>query len=216
MLEMDKLSTSIASESFRTLKTNIQYSSPDKKYKVIVVTSANPGEGKTFVSSNLALTLAQGDKKVMLIDCDFRKPNIHRRFRLSNSIGLSEILVSEEVDPSAIKNYNENLDITTSGHMPPNPVEALASDKMCNFLEELKKDYDYVILDTPPVLFVSDAQVLSVKADGTILVAKINKTKKNEIKEAYLRLKSVNANVIGTVLNGVKLESKYSYKYGTK
>ena len=216
MLEMDKLSTSIVSESFRTLKTNIQYSSPDKKYKVIVVTSANPGEGKTFVSSNLALTLAQGDKKVMLIDCDFRKPNIHRKFRLSNSNGLSEILVSEKIDPSAIKSYNENLDITTSGHMPPNPVEALASDKMCNFLEELKKDYDYVILDTPPVLFVSDAQVLSTKADGTILVAKINKTKRNEIKEAYLRLKSVNANVIGTVLNGVKLESKYSYKYGGK
>ena len=214
MIEIEKSPTSIISESFRTLKTNIQYSSLDKKYKVIVVTSANPGEGKTFTSSNLALTLAQGNKKVILIDCDFRKPNIHRRFKISNSIGLSEILVSEENHSLSIKTYNDNLDIITSGHMPPNPVEALACDKMSNYIEELKEEYDYIILDSPPVLFVSDSQVLAAKADGTILVVKNNKTKKNEIKEAYLRLKSVNANIIGTVLNGIKPESKYSYKYG--
>lgn len=216
MLEIEKSSTSIVSESFSTLKTNIQYSSLDKKYKVIVVTSANPGEGKTFLSSNLALTLAQGNKKVILIDCDFRKPNIHRSFRLSNSIGLSEILVGAETASLSIKSYNENLDIITSGHMPPNPVETLASDRMSNYLDELKQEYDYIILDTPPILFVSDSQVLAAKADGTILVVKNNKTKKNEIKEAYLRLKSVNAYVIGTVLNGIKLESKYAYKYGKR
>ena len=105
MIEIEKSSTSIISESFNTLKTNIKYSSLDKKYKVIVITSANPEEGKTFTSSNLALTLAQGNKKVLLIDCDFRKPNIHRRFGFSNSIGLSELLVEEEIAFLSIKRY---------------------------------------------------------------------------------------------------------------
>lgn len=217
MLEVEKSPTSVIAESFRTLKTNIQYSSLDKKYKVIVVTSANPSEGKTFVSSNLALTLSEGNKKVVLIDCDFRKPNIHRRFKISNSMGLSEILVGEYIEALSIKKYNDNLDIITSGYMTPNPSEALVSEKMSNFLEELRNKYDYIILDTPPILFVSDSQGLAAKADGTILVARSEKTKKNEIKEAYIRLKNINATVIGTVLNGVKLENKkYSYKYWTK
>ena len=213
MIEVEKSQTSIIAESFRNLKTNIQYSSLDKKYKVIVITSANPNEGKTFVSSNLALTLSEGNKKVVLVDCDFRKANIHRKFKISNSIGLSEILVGQETIESVIEKYNDSLDIITSGHMPPNPSEALASEKMSNFLEDLKSKYDYIILDTPPILFVSDSQVLAAKADGTILVAKSGKTKKNEIKEAYMRLKSINAYVIGTVFNGVKLENK-KYKYG--
>ncbi len=215
MLEVEKPSGAIIAESFRTIKTNIQYSSLDKNYQVIVVTSPNPGEGKTFISSNLALTLSQGNKRVILIDCDFRKPNIHRRFKLSNTLGLSEILVGEGSFYLLLKKYSSNLDIITSGHMPPNPAEALASERMYAFIEELRNEYDYIILDSPPILFVSDPQILATKADGAILVVKCGKTKKEEIKEAYMRLKSINVNVIGTILNAIKIDSKkYSYKYG--
>ena len=217
MLEVEKASGAIIAESFRTIKTNIQYSSLDKNYQVIVVTSPNPGEGKTFISSNLALTLAQGNKRVILIDCDFRKPSIHRRFKVSNTLGLSEILVGEDSFKLLLKKYSDNLDIITSGHMPPNPAEALASERMYAFIEVLRNEYDYIILDSPPVLFVSDSQILSTKADGVILVVKCGKTNKEEIKEAYMRLKSINVNVIGAILNAIKIDSKkYSYKYGER
>lgn len=217
MIEVEKSATSIMAESFRKIKTNIQYSSLDKKYKVIAITSSKPGEGKTFVASNLAVTLSQGGKKVILIDCDFRNPNIHKKFRFSNITGLSEILLDKENLNIAAREYNENLVVITSGNMPPNPSETLASERMSEFLEELKKHYDYIILDTPPILFVSDSQVISIKADGTILVVRAEKTKKHEIKESYRILKDVNAKIIGTVLNGLKNESrKYYGKYSIK
>ena len=217
MLEVEKSYTSMIAESFRTIKTNIQYSSLDKKYKVIVITSSKPGEGKTFVASNLALTLAQGGKRVVLIDCDFRNPNIHRKFKYSNIYGLSEILLDKERFNISERKYNDNLIVITSGRMPPNPSETLASERMSEFLEELKEEYDYIILDTPPLLFVSDPQVISTKADGTILVVRADKTKKYEIKESYGILKSINVNVIGTILNGAKIKKrKYYGEYGEK
>lgn len=217
MLEVEKSYTSMLAESFRTIKTNIQYSSLDKKYKVIVITSSKPGEGKTFVASNLALTLAQGGKRVVLIDCDFRNPNIHRKFKYSNIYGLSEILLDKESFNISERKYNDNLIVIPSGRMPPNPSETLASERMSEFLEELKEEYDYIILDTPPLLFVSDPQVISTKADGTILVVRADKTKKYEIKESYGILKSINVNVIGTILNGAKIKTrKYYGEYGEK
>ncbi|MDV4150433.1 CpsD/CapB family tyrosine-protein kinase [Clostridium sp. AL.422] len=217
MLEVEKKSTSIIAESFRKLKTNIQYSSLDKKCKVIAITSSKPGEGKTFVSSNLALTLSEGNRKVILIDCDFRNPNIHRKFNISNITGLSETLLDKENFNIAIRKYSENFVIITSGNMPPNPSETLASERMAEFLEELKEKYDYIILDTPPLLVVSDPQVISIKADGTILVVRVGNTKKYEIQESYKILKSINANVVGTILNGMKNEDKKYYgKYYVK
>ncbi len=217
MLEVEKVHGTIIAESFRTLKINMQYSSLDKNYQVIVVTSSNLGEGKTFIASNLALSLSQGNKRVILIDCDFRKPNIHRKFKLPNTLGLSEILAGEGVIHLLIRKYNSNLDIITSGHILPNPAEALESEKMDTFIEALRSEYDYIILDTPPILLVSDPQILATKADGTILVAKYGKTNKDEIKESYRMLKNINVNVIGTVLNGIKMDSKkYFYKYNKR
>ncbi|MBE6055125.1 MAG: CpsD/CapB family tyrosine-protein kinase [Clostridium sartagoforme] len=217
MLEVEKKPTSIMAEEFRKLKTNIQYASLDKKYTIIAVTSSMPAEGKTFVASNLAVTLAQGNKKVILIDCDFRNPNIHRRFNFSNITGVSEVLLDKENMGVATREYNDNLTVITSGHMPPNPSETLASERMSEFLQELREEYDYIILDTPPLLLVSDAQLVSIKADGTILVARAEKSKKNEIKEAYKMLRNINVNIIGTILNGVKSESKKYYgKYKIK
>ncbi|VYT79934.1 polysaccharide biosynthesis tyrosine autokinase [Clostridium tertium] len=217
MLEVEKSYTSMLAESFRTLKTNIQYSSLDKKYKVIVITSSKPGEGKTFVASNLAITLAQGGKKVILMDCDFRSPSIHKKFKYSNITGLSELLLDKENFNISERKYNDDLVVITSGRMPPNPSETLASERMSELLEELKEEYDYIILDTPPLLFVSDPQVIATKADGTILVVRADKTKKYEIKESYRILKNINANIIGMVLNGSKIKSKKYYgKYGGK
>lgn len=213
MLIVEKEPKSVISESFRTLRTNLQYSSLDKEYKIIVITSPNQGEGKTTIASNLALTLAEGEKKVVLIDCDLRKPSIHRYFKISNKIGLSQVLLGEENFHIASKKYKDNMTILTSGHIPPNPAEALASDRMGKFLEWLKEEFDYIILDTPPVLIVTDSQILSTKADGTILVVRAEKTKKDEMRESIGLLKQVNTNIIGIVLNGVNNDSKYKHYY---
>ena len=217
MFILEKDPKSIAAESYRTLRTNIQYSSFDKEYKVIMVTSSEPGEGKSITSGNLALSFAQDGKKVLLVDCDLRKPSIHKKFKISNLIGLSDVLIGKEDLKAALHRYNENLVILTSGKIPPNPSEMLSSKAMSNLLEELKKIFDYIILDTPPVQAVTDSQILSTKADGTILVIRAEKTKKDSVQNAIGLLKKVNANIIGTVLNGIESSrNKYYYYYGDK
>lgn len=203
---------SIAAESYRTLRTNLQYSSFDEEYKVILITSSEPGEGKSTTAGNLALSLAQGDKKVILIDCDLRRPSIHKKFKLSNSRGLSDLIVEKESVTNIGYKYNDNLTILTSGKIPPNPAEMLASKAMTALIDALKKVFDYVILDTPPVQAVTDAQILSTKADGTILVVRAEKTKKDSVHNSIGLLRKVNANIIGTVLNGLE-ESKNNYYY---
>lgn len=203
---------SIASESYRTLRTNLQYSSFDDEYKVIVVTSSEPGEGKSTTAGNLALSLSQGDKKVILIDCDLRKPSIHKKFKLSNRVGLSDVIVGKESVTNVGHKYNNNLTVLTSGKIPPNPAEMLGSKAMTALIDALKKVFDYVILDTPPVQAVTDAQILSAKADGTILVVRAERTKKDSVHNSIGLLRKVNANIIGTVLNGLE-ESKNNYYY---
>ena len=217
MFIVEKDPKSIAAETYRTLRTNIQYSSFDKEYKVIMVTSSEPGEGKSTTSGNLALCLAQGDKKVILIDCDLRKPSLHKKFKVSNLVGLSDVIVGKEDLIPALHKYNNNLLILTSGKIPPNPSEMLSSKAMVNLLEDLKTKFDYIVLDTPPVQAVTDSQILSTKADGTILVVRAEKTKKDSVQNAIGLLKKVNANIIGTVLNGVdNSRNKYYYYYGEK
>lgn len=206
---------SIAAESYRTLRTNIQYSSFDEDYKVIVVTSSEPGEGKSTTAGNLALSLAQGEKKVILIDCDLRKPSLHKKFKLSNTVGLSDVIVEKASVPNVGYKYNNNLTILTSGKVPPNPAEMLGSKSMTALIEALKKVFDYVILDTPPVQAVADAQILATKADGVILVIRAEKTKKDSVHNSLGLLKKVKANIIGTVLNGLEANSNnYYYYYG--
>ncbi len=206
---------SIAAESYRTLRTNIQYSSFDEDYKVIVVTSSEPNEGKSTTAGNLALSLAQGEKKVILIDCDLRKPSLHKKFKISNTLGLSNVIVEKENVTNVGHKYNKNLTVLTSGKIPPNPAEMLGSKAMTALIEAMKKIFDYVIIDTPPVQAVADAQILSTKADGTILVVRAEKTKKDSVQNSIDLLKKVNANVIGTVLNGLEANrNNYYYYYG--
>lgn len=217
MFIVEKEPKSIAAESYRTLRTNIQYSSFDKEYKVIMVTSSEPGEGKSTTAGNLALCLAQGEKKVILVDCDLRKPSLHKKFKISNIVGLSDVMIGKEELVTAMHRYNNNLVILTSGKIPPNPSEMLSSKTMTTLLDTLKQNFDYIILDTPPVQAVTDSQILATKADGAILVVRAERTKKDSVQNAISLLKKVNANIIGTVLNGLdNSRNKYYYYYGEK
>ena len=204
---------SIEAEAYRRLRTNIEYSSFDDKYKVIVVTSSFPGEGKSTTAGNLAISMSDTEKKVLLIDCDVRKPSLHRKFKISNSKGLTELIMGKSSFNEISYKYNENLTIITSGSKVPNPSELLGSEVMYRFLQEARENFDYVIMDTPPVQLVTDAQILGSKADGTLLVVKAESTKKNQVASSVDLLRKVNATVMGTVLNEVKntVEKKYDY-----
>ncbi|WP_347177938.1 CpsD/CapB family tyrosine-protein kinase [Sporosarcina thermotolerans] len=162
---------SFISEQFRTIRTNINFSTPDKELKTLLFTSSSPGEGKSTSAANVAIVFAQEGKKVLLVDADMRKPTMHFTFKTSNSIGLSNLLTKqfslEEV--TRITNI-ENLYLITCGQIPPNPAELISSSSMEALIEELALMYDIVIFDAPPLLSVADAQILSNKCDGTILV----------------------------------------------
>ncbi|MGL4109668.1 CpsD/CapB family tyrosine-protein kinase [Clostridium sp. LP20] len=217
MFIVEKKPKSIGAEAYRTLRTNIQYSSFDKEIRTIVITSSEPGEGKSTTAGNVALSFAQAAKRTIMIDCDLRKPSLHRKFKISNMIGLSDILIGKEKLEDVVHEYNEYLDILPSGKLPPNPSEMLGSKTMGRLIEALKDRYDIIILDTAPLQAVTDAQILSTKADGTILVVRAEKTKKESVLQAKGLLDKVGANVIGTVLNGVEnSRKKYYYYYGNE
>lgn len=215
MFIVEKKPKSIPAESYRALRTNIQYSSIDKKIKRILVTSSEPGEGKSTTTGNLALTFSQDEKRVLLVDCDLRKPSIHKKFRISNNVGLSDVILDNSKLEKAIIKRNDYLDILPAGKVPPNPSELLGSKALENLLDELGKKYDVIILDTPPVHAVTDAQILSTKVDGVILVVRAERTKKESVLSAKAALDKVNANILGTVLNGGESsKGKYYYYYG--
>ena len=206
---------SIAAEAYRTLRTNIQYSSFDKEIRSIVVTSSEPGEGKSTVTGNLALSFAQDEKSVILIDCDLRRPTVHKNFKLSNEAGLSEVIVGKAKLEDAIQPYNENLHVITSGKIPPNPAEMLSSNVMTNLIKALKEKYDMVLLDSAPLQAVTDAQILSTKVDGTVFVVRAERTKTDSVKESKSLLDQVGANIVGTVLHATTAtKGKYYYYYG--
>ena len=214
MFIVEKKPKSVASEAYRSLRTNIQYSSFDNKYQTLVVTSANPGEGKTTVAGNLALVLAQGESKVLLVDCDMRRPSIHKTFKISNTYGISDLLVGNKKLESVANKYNDNLSIVPAGKIPPNPAEMLASKAMTAFLEEMKNYFDYIVLDTPPLQAVTDAQVLSTKVDGSLIVVRAGVTKKDAVHNAVSITKKVKGNIIGTVLNVAETKNDKYYYYG--
>lgn len=214
MFIVEKKPKSVAAEAYRSLRTNIQYSSFDNKYQTLVVTSANPGEGKSTVSGNLALVLAQGESKVLLVDCDMRRPSIHKTFKISNTYGISDLLVGNKKLESVANKYNDNLSIVPAGKIPPNPAEMLASKAMTAFLEEMKNYFDYIVLDTPPLQAVTDAQVLSTKVDGSLIVVRAGVTKKDAVHNAVSIIKKVKGNIIGTVLNVAETKNDKYYYYG--
>jgi len=202
------------SEAYRMLRTNIQYSSVDTDLQVLMITSAGPGEGKTTTVGNLAVTYAQADQKVLVIDADLRKPTMHRIFRQSNRTGLSTVLTNQSDVNHEIKSTDiPNLHILTSGPIPPNPSELLNSNRMRTLLEELKQSYTRIIIDTPPTLVITDAQIVSTLCQGVILVIDSEKVKKDAAIKAKASLDKVNANIIGVVLNNVSQKNNDSYYY---
>ena len=202
---------SLSAEAYRSLRISIKFSSVDKPIKTIVVTSALIGEGKSTVAGNLAYTLNQDGAKVLVIDCDLRKPSMHYNFSVSNEKGLTDVLAGSSDLKSVIKKIEESLFLITAGTISPNPAEILGSKAMEDLINELYIDFDYIILDTPSVLPVSDTLLLASKADATLIVVKAKKTKEKMVKESYSKLMDARANVIGTVLNECdkSLDNKY-------
>lgn len=212
-------SKSPISESYRTLRTNIQFASVDSDLKTIMVTSSGPAEGKSTTIANLAVVMGQSEKKVLLIDGDLRKPTVHHTFDLINRKGLSTYLAGQDRLEDVIQKTGQpHVDIITSGPIPPNPAELLNSKAMARFLEEVARQYDQVLIDTPPVIAVTDAQVLASKVDGVILVVNAGKTNKDIVVKAKQQLEHVKANILGVVLNKkeMKGDSYYYYYYGGK
>jgi len=204
-----------SAEAFRTLRTNIQFSSLDTELKSIVVTSSGPGEGKSTVMANLAITMAESGKRIILVDCDFRKPSIHKKMGVTNAIGLTNILVQNvKKEDCMVESTVKNLFILTSGPIPPNPAELLGTKKMRDFIEELKSEFDMVLIDAPPVLAVTDAQILSTIADGVIFVASYGEAQKKALVDAKELIDKVGGKVIGIVFNKVpEAISGYYGKY---
>lgn len=205
------------SEQYRTIRTNLQFASADEELQTILLTSAGPVEGKSMTTANLAVVYAQQGKKVLLVDADLRKPTVHYTFRLDNLKGLSNVLIGEAtLQGAAVPSDVDNLDILSCGPIPPNPSELLGSKRMQRMITEAREIYDIVIFDTPPVLAVTDAQVLSATVDGTILVVRSKKTEIGAAQKAVEALQAVNAKVLGTVLNDRdKKDANYYYYYGS-
>lgn len=205
------------SEAYRTIRTGIEFSNLDKDLKIICITSSKKDEGKTTVLSNLGVSFAKIDKKVLLIDADLRNPSISKMFDTSNTQGLMDILLGKRnIQDCVKKTKQENLYILTGGTIPPNPAEVLSSKKMSEFIESIKDEYDYIFIDSPPVGVVSDASIISAYSDGVIFVVGANEVDSNLAKIAKERLESVKANIVGVILNKFKTDTNseyYNYYY---
>jgi protein-tyrosine kinase len=205
------------SEQYRTVRTNIQFSSVDQDFRTIMVTSAGPAAGKSTTVANLAVVMAQQGKKVLLIDADMRKPTVHYTFMVSNTKGLTNVLTRQLELLEAVRATEiDNLHVLTSGPIPPNPSELLASKAMSYMLEKALDEYDVVLFDTPPVLAVTDAQVLANICDGVVFVISSGKTESEMAIKAKELLEAAKAKILGVVLNRKKMkEGENYYYYGT-
>ncbi len=204
---------SIISESIKTVRTNLLFTSIDKGLKTILVTSSVPGEGKSFVAANLASAFAQSKYSVLLIDCDLRKGRLHRILGMPNDKGLSNMLiVSSLVDQSYInKTELPNLDFLSMGTVPPNPLELLSSSKFAYFLRNFEENYDIIIIDSPPVGIVSDALVLSKMVDETVIVSAHHKTNISDLENTKKSIQNAGGKIAGVVLNKKKTKKKEYY-----
>ena len=196
-----------AAEDYRRLRTNLIYASVDAPPKVIVLTSPGSREGKSATCTNLGVVLAQADKSTLILDCDFRKPAVHRIFGLRNVHGLVDVLAGERSLDEVWQEPLLGLKVATVGTIPPNPAELLSSDRFAKFLSQTRREFDYVLLDAPPVGFVSDPAILATHSDGVLLVLDGQNTRKGSVRQAMRSLEAVGANVLGTVMNNVNFSS---------
>lgn len=203
------------SEQFRTLRTNISFSTPGSDLQTLLVTSSVQQEGKSTVSANLAVVFSQNNEKVLFIDADMRKPTVHNTFGVKNAVGLSTLLtaqstLNQSIQPTEI----ENLDVMSAGPIPPNPSELLNSRGFDEMIEQLKQYYDLIIFDSPPVLSVTDSQIISSKVDGIVLVIDKQDNNKANVKEARdLITVSENSKLLGIVFNNDEYDTDKYYVY---
>lgn len=203
------------SEQYKTIRTNIMFSSVDKALKTILVTSATPASGKSTTAANLAASFAKAGNKTILVDADMRKPTLNLIFATRNNRGLSTAIVGDVEFDQVIKEVGDDgLHLMTSGPVPPNPAELLHSNKMKELLRILSQEYDIVIIDSPPLLSVADAQIVGGNVDGTILVTNVMDNNRDQIGKAKDILSKSNSNILGVVLNNVNMKgNEYYYSY---
>jgi non-specific protein-tyrosine kinase len=211
-----KQARSPVSEAFRSLRTNLQFASIDAPIKTLLITSPSPEDGKSTIVTNLANVIAQSGFRSVVVDADLRRPKIHRLLQLSNRMGLSDEFIRPQnsLNGSVQSTEFNNLYAMTSGSLPPNPSELMGSDKMLEILSVLKNEYDLVLLDTPPALVVTDANVLATRVDGVLLVIRPTVTKRAAVKHVIEQLRQVNANIVGVVFNDVNVRRSHYYYRG--
>lgn len=203
-----------AAEAYRVIRTGIQFAQAGKELQTIALTSCTPNEGKSTTIANLAVVLTQAGKSVLLIDCDMHNPTVHKNFNLSNKVGLSScISMGTALSDAVQKTSIEGLYALTGGVIPPNPSELLGSEQMKNVLQRAKEQYDYVLIDTPPVMPVTDALIVGRFVDGMILVIASAEVKVEMARDVKNQLVNAGANILGVVLNKVRSEH-HGYGYG--
>lgn len=205
--------TSPIAEAYRKIATNIEFSNIDNEIKTIMITSAKQDEGKTTTICNLVMVMTELKKKILLIDLDLRKPAVHKTFKISNKQGLTDILINKDDYKSYLHNVYQGLDILTTGMIPANPTEIINSKALKELIKEMSKSYDYIFIDAPPVMLVSDPITISTYTDAVILAIEHGKTEKELAKKAVESLKQVNANIIGAVLNNIPVSKQSNYYY---
>ena len=205
-------------EAYRAVRTALYFSTRGEQHKVIQVTSPNPGDGKSTLSANLAISIAQSGKKVLLIDADFRRPRVHRLFGLDKTVGMSSVISGQAELPDAIQSTEvENLWSMPCGPRPDNPSELLTNRRFEELLAILREQYDFVLIDTPPVLAVTDPSAVAARVDGVLLTIRISKRTRPEAMRATELLATLGANTLGVVVNGIGGKQKYGYgnsRYG--
>ncbi|RLC84885.1 MAG: capsular biosynthesis protein [Chloroflexi bacterium] len=192
-----------AAEAYRTLRTNLTFAALDKPIETLIVTSAAPGEGKSTVLANLAVTMAQGERRTILVDADLRRPGLHEIFGVANDRGLTTMIVGEAAmdDPPLLDVGVDNLWLVPSGPIPPNPADILGSRRMEEVIAALKSRADIVLFDAPPIIAVTDAAVLGTKVDGVLLIVCAGRTRREHAQRARELLERVHVRIVGAVLN---------------
>jgi tyrosine-protein kinase Etk/Wzc len=202
------------SEAFRTMRTNIHFADPDQTMATLLITSAGPSEGKSTIVANLAITIANTGRKTLLVDCDLRKPKLHTLFEHQRDSGLTTALAGGAPWQSVLKDTQvENLRLLTSGPIPPNPTEIVASQAMKDIIEDFKTEFDFILFDSPPVVAVTDAAILSTYTSGTLMVVELGRSRGSAVNRALDLLAKVNANLLGIVTNNIAIGYKYDYGY---
>jgi len=210
--------TSALAEAARGVRTNLMFMSPDHPYRRLLVTSGSPGEGKTTVACAIAVAMAQAGQKVLLVDCDLRRPRLHRVFGRTNAQGVSTVTLDpDSFDSLELGSVVPNLDVLPAGPLVPNPSEFLHTEAFSNMLKKLSSRYDRVVLDSSPAAVVSDSAILSTQVDGAVLVVRAGKTPRDSAQKAIRSLQDVSGRVVGAVLNAFDYKeqgyTRYQYQY---